>query len=392
MGLADSVDALLDTYAKCLSLLRVFSSSSKESSAYANGQYAPSSDWERQSELGRSLQSDRAKIQKVYSTRLSETGGRLQKGDGQSRSALRRIVRRLTDALASALGFGSSRKDSAMPDGQRLLNYDALRALSNASRIDAIHVIDEASVRMGGHRHRSSQSTVSGRSRSSRASSGRGLPSSSTPKASSPRSSKSTSSLDDRQRHTQQGSKHHRAPGSSSGSSHGYRISTKRDSSKTGNSSRPGAPKPKHTKKSSSSLRETASQTQPAPSSGKQKKRSSSHHRDSSRSTASARRSDSGSTVVRYTSTSQNDSGNRLGRRVSMVSRSSGSTKLGEIPEHKLRRRPMPAGSGSGDNIWDIEAPGYNIRPAYPMRPFCEADKPETEKPKKRFWGVFSRS
>lgn len=83
MGLGDSVDALLETYAKCLSLLRVFSSSSKESSAYANGQYASSSDWERQSELGRSLQSDRAKIQKAYSARLSETGSRLQKGDGR---------------------------------------------------------------------------------------------------------------------------------------------------------------------------------------------------------------------------------------------------------------------------------------------------------------------
>lgn len=305
---------------------------------------------------------------------------------GQSRSALRRIVRRLTDALASALGFGSSSRDSAMPDGRPLLNYDALRALSNASRIDAIHAIDEASVRMSGHRHRGSQSTVSSRSRNSRTSSSRGVPSSSRPKAPSPRSSKSTAPHDDRQRQDQPSAKHRRSPGSSSGSSHGDRSSNKRDSTKTGSNAR----KKKHTKKSSSSLRETASQPQPTQSSGKHKQHTPSHHRDSSRSTSSARRSDSGSTVVRYTSTSQDESGNRLGRRVSMVSRSSGSTKLGEIPEHKLRRRPMP--SGPGDNIWDIEAPGYSIRPAYPMRPYCEADKPETEKPKKRFWGVFSRS
>ncbi|KJR80347.1 uncharacterized protein SPSK_05339 [Sporothrix schenckii 1099-18] len=392
MGLADGVDALLEAYAKCLSLLRIFSSSGDGYSSYSDGQFASpsSSERDRQSELGRSLQADRAKIQRAYSKRLSETGSRLQKGDGQSRSALRRIVRRLTDALASILGFGSSHRDSATPDGRPLLNYDALRALSNASRIDAIHAIDEASVRMSGHRHRGSRSSVSVRSRGSRASSGVSPPMphpSALPTGSGP--------LPDGEQRQQKnkGNKKHRRAGSSSGSSHSSQGS--RSSARDGNvtksrSRRPGEPQIKPKKKATPSARESTAQAQQR---GPHRHHGSSHS-TSSGSSRSGRRRDSGSTIVRSPSAHQNDSGHRVGRRVSMLSRSSASTKLGEIPEHKLRRRPKPA--DSSDNIWQREAPEYDIRPAYPMRPLWVPDVPEPQQEKaqkqKRFWGMFRRS
>lgn len=75
-----------------------------------------------------------------------------------------------------------------------------------------------------------------------------------------------------------------------------------------------------------------------------------------------------------------------------MVSSSTASTRLGEIPEYKLRRRQAPA-AAHADDAWAGVAPGYNIRPAYPMRPLRVPDVETAEqKPKKKLWGMFSRS
>ncbi|CAK7217981.1 hypothetical protein SBRCBS47491_003351, partial [Sporothrix bragantina] len=280
-----------------------------------------------------------------------------------SRSALRRIVRRLADALASILGFGSSsgNKDSAMPDGRPLLNYDALRALSNASRIDAIHAIDEVSVRL------SSRSSASGRSRSSRASSGRGHS-----------ASVSSSSLPSRSKQGQSSKQHRRTSGSRSGNSHGSSSSNKRGSSKTAVGSGSSSSKPKKAKKEASFFSQgTVDQSRPR------------HNHDRNSTTSTGSNSGSGSIVIPQPRSSA--SGGHLGRRVSMLSSSTASTKLGEIPERKLRRRQAPA--TEGDDPWAGVAPGYNIRPAYPMRPMRvpEVEAMEAQKPKKRFWGVFSR-
>ena len=85
MGLSDSVDALLDAYSRCISLLKVFGSSNAAGSSRSVVVPGPtSSDLTRQSDLSRSLQNDRARIKKAYLDRLSETGSQLQKGDGKS--------------------------------------------------------------------------------------------------------------------------------------------------------------------------------------------------------------------------------------------------------------------------------------------------------------------
>ena len=72
MGFGSAVAALLETYSECLALLGSFKRKTQK---------APSEDGDRQSLLQRSLRSDRARIERTYSSRLSETGSRLKKGD-----------------------------------------------------------------------------------------------------------------------------------------------------------------------------------------------------------------------------------------------------------------------------------------------------------------------
>ncbi|KAI1066674.1 hypothetical protein LB507_011183, partial [Fusarium sp. FIESC RH6] len=150
--------SLLDTYTKCLSLL-------KGSRKYDAG---PLSD--TQSTLSASLRSDRSRVRKAYVSRLSKDGSRFEKGDvawimnlkrtlAPARSALRRIVKRLTTALSNVVC--SSRDGKGQP-----LNYESLLVLSNGSSLDAIRTINDLSSRVAS---RSQSSVVSrGRQRSHR--------------------------------------------------------------------------------------------------------------------------------------------------------------------------------------------------------------------------------
>ena len=255
-----------------------------------------------------------------------------------------------------------------MPDGRPLLNYDALRALSNASRADAIHAIDEASVRLRSH------SSVSGRSRSSRVSQPVGHS-----------GSASSSGMPSRAKKGQSTDKKRRTTGSSSAKSHGPSSSHDRNSSKTAANSRSSSAKPKKVKKRTSS----PSREMPKQPKRVHKQNRFGHARDSSSSTHSNSGTGSGTTVMARPRLSA--AAGHLGRRVSVMSSSTASTKLGEIPVHKLQRRQEPA--TNGDNPWAAAAPGYNIRPAYPMRPLrvSDAESAGDQKPKKRFWGVFGR-
>ncbi|KAM5356376.1 hypothetical protein ACJ41O_003022 [Fusarium nematophilum] len=125
-----AVTSLLDTYTKCLSLLKSFRSADEETTS------------ETRSTLSSSLRSDRAKIRWAYSSRLSLNGARFEKGDAPARSSLRRIVKRLNAALANvvhALG-GHERQP---------VDFQSLQALSNGSSLDAIRTINKLSSRLG---------------------------------------------------------------------------------------------------------------------------------------------------------------------------------------------------------------------------------------------------
>ncbi|KAM5366521.1 hypothetical protein ACJZ2D_010489 [Fusarium nematophilum] len=136
-----AVTSLLDTYTKCLSLLKSFRSADEETTS------------ETRSTLSSSLRSDRAKIRWAYSSRLSLNGARFEKGDAPARSSLRRIVKRLNAALANvvhALG-GHERQP---------VDFQSLQALSNGSSLDAIRTINKLSSRLGSTASSSSRGSV----------------------------------------------------------------------------------------------------------------------------------------------------------------------------------------------------------------------------------------
>lgn len=70
-----AVHSLLDTYTKCLSLLRGFRASDADHGAASVSQ----------SKLSKSLRSDRSSIRRAYSSRASQNGSLFEKGDGESR-------------------------------------------------------------------------------------------------------------------------------------------------------------------------------------------------------------------------------------------------------------------------------------------------------------------
>jgi len=75
MGFNDSITALLETYSNCFQLL-------KSLRHRKEGNNASKAD-QRQVTLLKSLKKDRSLVERAYSSRLSESGSRLKKGDGE---------------------------------------------------------------------------------------------------------------------------------------------------------------------------------------------------------------------------------------------------------------------------------------------------------------------
>jgi hypothetical protein len=74
MGFGEAVSTLLETYTNCLSLLRAFK-------RHGGGSVRERD--EQRSLLRRSIRDDRARVQRAYSSRLSQCGSRLEKGDSE---------------------------------------------------------------------------------------------------------------------------------------------------------------------------------------------------------------------------------------------------------------------------------------------------------------------
>jgi pectin methylesterase-like acyl-CoA thioesterase len=68
-----AVTSLLDTYTKCLSLLKGTRNQEDDGALH-----------DTHSALSASLRSDRARVRRVYASRLSKDGSRFEKGDGKS--------------------------------------------------------------------------------------------------------------------------------------------------------------------------------------------------------------------------------------------------------------------------------------------------------------------
>ncbi|KAK3359252.1 hypothetical protein B0T25DRAFT_600243 [Lasiosphaeria hispida] len=72
MAFGESITALLETYSNCLSLLKALRHRAGSDAATSEDQHAS---------LRKSLKSDRAQVDRAYTSRLSEAGSRLEKGD-----------------------------------------------------------------------------------------------------------------------------------------------------------------------------------------------------------------------------------------------------------------------------------------------------------------------
>lgn len=76
MGFGENVSTLLEAYDNCLSLLKAFKRQKKH-----DGGRKVSKASDQQVLLKRSLKLDRTRVQKAYSSRLSESGSRFEQGD-----------------------------------------------------------------------------------------------------------------------------------------------------------------------------------------------------------------------------------------------------------------------------------------------------------------------
>lgn len=338
MGFGENVSALLETYDNCLSLLKAFKRQKKQ-----DGGRRASRANEQQALLKHSLKTDRRKVERAYSSRLSEAGGRFEQGDceetpsnldlvrvnlrlnllvAKAKSALSKVLKRLNAVIAGLIRVASRSSNPAM-------DYQSLMSLSNSSRIQAIKAFDSLSHRLDS---KSSLSSVA---------------SASTSKSSRPSKSSKSS-------------------------------------------------KPSKTKKSPGS-KASRSGTSSTSKEGKIKKKSKAaepnDHHDTQIVKVGVKRQDRAPLPPRLETSVQTPLLDSMERRqedsllrrrpsrmdrFSLISISSGSTKLGEIPERKWLR---------GHDDWDGRSDEYNTPIVYPLRPYG----PPPVVKERRFLGIFRR-
>jgi predicted aminopeptidase len=78
MAFGSSVDTLIEVYSNCISLLKAFR-------RRGEGAASRRDEHDRQQvQLRKSLKSDRARVQRAYSSAVSDAGSRFEKGDGKN--------------------------------------------------------------------------------------------------------------------------------------------------------------------------------------------------------------------------------------------------------------------------------------------------------------------
>ncbi|KAK4127716.1 hypothetical protein N657DRAFT_565588 [Parathielavia appendiculata] len=323
MAFGDSIKTLLETYANCISLLKAFGQTRQD-----NG----SLDARHQnSRLRKSLRSDRSLVERAYSARLSEAGSRLKEGDARAITALDRILKRLRNAIRSLLHLSGKRQHSLD------LDYRSLMSLSNASRTGAIKAIDGLSRRLA------SPSRISVASPSTKA------------------SSKGFSSRGERESQSRAGSATHKS------------LTARKPLKKPKREGSPSKKSPlavkgvKGTKKATKGEPERARKSLPFSSAPPPI----SPEKEAQMQTSQVMRSSAKSPEASKTKTA-------VPNRISILSFSSDSTKLGEIPERKWR-------SMMHYSPKDPDADEYNVRPMFPLKPYT------VEVRERRFFGLFNR-
>ncbi|KAL2137773.1 hypothetical protein VTI28DRAFT_8317 [Corynascus sepedonium] len=300
MSFGDRIQALLDTYANCISLLKAFGRSRQDKGIGDSHQ--------RRSRLRKSLKSDRSLVERTYSSKLSESGSRFQKGDTRAVKALDRVLKKLRSAIANLLRLSSDK------DGLDL-DYRSLMSLSSGSRTEAVKAIDSLSRRLADSSRSSLITSSSTKAKAaSRASSSRNKPEQSSNTGS------STSKVSSQARQEQAARKH----------SAFVKETNKR------------VKDPKRTTERRHKTFQSPSPSPTRPSDAKSK--------------AKVPQVDS-------PGLSPNTPGLTAPNRISTLSFSSGSTKLGEIPPRKWQSVKHHTTIDSNGNV-------YNVRPVFPLRPY----------------------
>ncbi|KAK8065695.1 hypothetical protein PG997_012442 [Apiospora hydei] len=299
-GFGESVSALLDTYTRCLGLLKAFKG---HDGSGDTSPYDPAVS-KANARLRSSIRSDRSQIRNAYSSKLSRSGNKLKRGDAPSKAAIRRILDRLKAAIMNLLGMVKTQKPA--------LDYESLMSLSNASRVDAIRTMEQLSLRLNSssslfHEHRR---PISGSWR---------ISSSSSSSSSSGKKTRRQPSRDTDSNASGEGSRSRR-----------HAAAASCDRAPEGEFSRQKSPR-------------------------KGSHDSGPHHSRQSRS-----RSDKEDPDRRYDH-----------HRISYMTMSSDSTKLGEIPRRQSR---LVCSSDSS------QVDGYNVRPVYPLHTYASPAPAPKEK------------
>ncbi len=261
--------------------------------------------------------------------------------------ALDRILKRLKNAITGLLHTNNKKDDLH-------LDYGSLMTLSNASRHDAIKAIDGLSRRL---RSPASASAVS--------SSAAKAPST---KAQSRRKRKSSPDTEASRSKPKQETRRDKSP-------------SKKSSAASAKTSKAASREHTTSKAEAERLRKRA----PAPPQPPKAPSTTPHKTRPSRSAATAA---SGGTQRPATPKTPKAAAEPPQNRISMLSFSSDSTKLGEIPQRKWQRREeMVRYSPSTSNDPDDGGGSteYGVRPMFPLRPYT------VEVKERRFLGWFSR-
>ena len=310
MGFGASVSSLLETYDNCISLLKAFRRRDKQ-----DGSRKATKPSDQQALLKRSLKTDRKKVERAFSSRVSESGDRFEKGDSKAHSSLGRVIQKLNAAIANLIRTASRGHGAG-------LDYQSLMSLSNSSRSQAIKTFDQLSRRLDSKSSRSSvaSTTSSKSSRTSKSSSSKASKTTSSSKS----SAVSKSSDSGRRKKSKASKKHDHAD---------HKESRRKDAERL--SERP--------------LRLEMSIATPL--------------------------LDSMDRSLEHSASNPLRRRPSFANRFSLISMSSDSTRLGEIPERKWHRRhESPGGS--------LE---YNTPVMYPVRPY----QPQVKE--RRFLGLFRR-
>lgn len=82
MGFGERVSALLETYDNCLALLKAFKRNTDSRDGRKTSRKAAKTS-EQQALLRHSLRTDKRKVERAYSSRVSESGSDFARGDGK---------------------------------------------------------------------------------------------------------------------------------------------------------------------------------------------------------------------------------------------------------------------------------------------------------------------